>query len=79
MPPRSIPRKKSDAVPTQLPTKVWVYAGEHYGRVHRLIEVDPFQRVTCIHEPTGYSLTVLRSDVEFCPLTQTEPTPAPGE
>lgn len=59
-----------------MPTRAWVYAGEHYGRIHRLVSMDQYQRVTFVHDATGYTVIVLRSDVEFCPPAPTAPPQA---
>ena len=53
---------------TPLQKRVWVHAGRHYGRIHRVLAIDG-SHLTVIHEPSDDVVTVHWCDVESEPLT----------
>lgn len=51
-----------------------VYAGRYFGRIHRILHVDG-NRVTLLHDPSGYSLTAHACDVERIGQARASATP----
>ena len=54
------------ATPKTSCESVIVYAGRHYGRLHRVVRREG-RMVTARHEPTGHEITVPVCDTEVVP------------